>query len=42
MALLLPVDAAEADAVKVLVVLHFDCVAVEKGDDGAGEIDGKV
>jgi hypothetical protein len=32
------VYAAEADTLRVGVVQHFDGVAVEDGDDGAGEI----
>jgi hypothetical protein len=42
LALLRAVDAAEADAFRVLVVQDFDGVAVEDGDDGAGEIGGKT
>jgi hypothetical protein len=33
------VDAVEADTVRVLVVQHFEGVAVEDGDDGTGEVD---
>ena len=32
------VDAAEADAFRALIVQHFEGVAVEDGDDGAGEV----
>ena len=32
------VDTAEADTFRVLVVEDFDGVAVEDGDDGAGEV----
>ena len=32
------VDAAESDTFRVLVVQDFDGVAVEDGDDGAGEV----
>ena len=32
------VDAAEADTLRVHVVQHFDGVAVEDGDHGAGEV----
>ena len=38
LAFLRAVDAAEADAFRVLVVQDFDGVAVEDGDDGAGEV----
>ena len=34
------VDPAEADAFRVLVVQNFNRVAVEDGDDGAGEVGG--
>lgn len=34
------IDAAEADAFRVLVVQDFEGVAVEDGDDGAGEVGG--
>jgi hypothetical protein len=40
LALLWAVDATETDALRVLVVQHFDGVAVEDGDDGAGEVGG--
>jgi len=36
--LLRAVDAAEADAFRVVVVQDFELVAVEDGDDRAGEI----
>jgi hypothetical protein len=36
--LLRAVDAAEADTFRALIVQHFDGVAVEHGDDGAGEV----
>jgi hypothetical protein len=36
-ALLRAVDAAQADAFRVLVVQDFECVAVEDGDDEAGK-----
>ena len=36
--LLRAVDAAEADAFRVVVVQDFELVAVEEGDDRAGEI----
>jgi len=32
------VDAVQADAFSVVVVQDFDGVAVENGDDGAGEV----
>jgi len=38
LAFLRAVDAAEADAFRVVVVQHFEGVAVEDGDDGAGEV----
>ena len=38
LAFLRAVDAAEADAFRVVVVQDFDGVAVEDGDDGAGEV----
>ena len=38
MALLRAVDAAEADTFRVGVVQDFDGVAIENGDDGAGEV----
>jgi hypothetical protein len=38
LALLGAVDAAEADTLRVGVVQDFDGVAVEDGDDGAGEV----
>jgi hypothetical protein len=38
LAFLRAVDPAEANAVRVLVVRDFDGVAVEDGDDGAGEV----
>src|SRR5438093_71073 len=38
LAFLRAVDAAEADTFGVLVVQDFDGIAVEDGDDGAGEI----
>jgi len=38
LAVLRAVDPAEVDAFRVLVVQDFDRVAVEDGDDGAGEI----
>ena len=38
LALLRTVDAAEADAFRALVVQDFEGVAVEDGDDGAGEV----
>ena len=33
-----PTDTAEADTFGVLVVEHFDGIAIEDGDDGAGEV----
>lgn len=39
--LLRTVDAAEADTFGVLVVQDFEGVAVDDGDDGAGELSGK-
>ena len=38
LALLGAVDAAEADAFRAVVVQNFDSVAIEDGDDGAGEV----
>ena len=38
MAFLLAVDAAEADTFSMVAVQDFERVAVENGDDGAGEI----
>ena len=38
LALLGAVDPAEADAFRVVIMQDFDGVAVEDGDDGAGEI----
>jgi hypothetical protein len=38
LAFLWAVDAGKTDAFRVLVVQDFDGVAVEDGDDGAGEI----
>ncbi len=38
LAFLRAIDPAEADAFRVLVVQDFDGVAVEDGDDEAGEI----
>lgn len=38
LAFLRAVDVAEADAFRPLVVQDFDGVAVEDGDDGAGEV----
>ena len=38
LAFLWAVDAAEADTFRVVVVQDFDGVAVEDGDDGAGEV----
>jgi hypothetical protein len=38
LALLRAVDAAQADAFRVLVVQDFEGVAVEDGDDGVGEV----
>ena len=38
LALFWTVDAAEADAFRVVVVQDFELVAVEDGDDRAGEI----
>jgi hypothetical protein len=35
------VDAAQADTFRAGVVQHFECVTVEDGDDGAGELGGK-
>ena len=32
------VDAAQADTFRAGVVQHFECVTVEDGDDGAGEV----
>ena len=40
LAFLRAVDAAEADAFRVLVVQDFEGVAIEDGDDGAGEVSG--
>ena len=40
LALFWTVDAAEADTFRVLVVQDFDGVAVEDGNDGAGEVGG--
>ncbi|MGH7146773.1 MAG: hypothetical protein ACREIJ_02590 [Nitrospiraceae bacterium] len=39
-AMLRAVDAAEADALRVVVVQDFDGVAVENANDGAGEVGG--
>jgi hypothetical protein len=39
--LLRAIDAAEADAFSVAIVQDFDGVAVEDGDDGAGEVGGR-
>jgi hypothetical protein len=38
LALLWAVDPAEADAFSFVVAHNFDGVAVEDGDDGAGEV----
>jgi hypothetical protein len=38
LAFLRTVDPAETDAFRVLVVEDFEVVAVEDGDDGAGEV----
>jgi hypothetical protein len=38
LALLGAVGAVESDTFSVVVVQHFDGVAVEDGDDGAGEV----
>ena len=35
------IDAAEADTFRTLVVQNFDGVAIEDGDDGAGEVSGE-
>jgi hypothetical protein len=35
------VDTTETDTFSVVVVQHFDGVAVEDGDDGAGEVGGR-
>jgi hypothetical protein len=40
LAFLLAVDAVQADTFWVLVVQDFDGIAVEDGDDGAGEVGG--
>ena len=40
LAFLLAVDPAETDAFSFVVVQDFECVAVEEGDDGAGEVGG--
>ena len=41
LAFLRTVNTAEPDTFRVLVVQDFDGVAVEDGDDGAGEVGGK-
>jgi hypothetical protein len=41
LALLRAVDAPETDALSAVIVQDFDGVAVEDGDDGAGELIGK-
>jgi hypothetical protein len=38
LAFLWAVDAAEADAFKMVTVQYFDAVAVDNGDDGAGGV----
>lgn len=38
LAFLRTVDAAQSDAFRALIVQHFEGVAVEDGDDGAGEV----
>jgi hypothetical protein len=40
LAFLWTVNAVETDAFRVLVVQDFESVAVEDGDDGAGEVGG--
>jgi hypothetical protein len=43
LALLRTIDPAEPNAFRVVIVQDFDGVAVEDGDDGAGEIgEGRV
>ena len=41
LAFLRTVDAAQADALRVGIVQDFDGVAIEEGDDRAGEVSGE-
>jgi hypothetical protein len=41
LAFLRAIDAAQADAFSMMAVQDFEGVAVENGDDGAGEVRGE-